>query len=185
MNGATRPFVITKPLSKPQQAPASTAIPIGTITGYCSACAKLAAATPVNATSEPSERSTPPVSKTYVTPTARIPLIEICRIRLTRFATVRKFGRASDNATKISTSAATRPSFPYSDFVLANGICVPHSGMAWCKISSGVVWRGLNSAETTPSRITRMRSLSARISFNSEETIRIAIPSRASRAMRA
>ncbi len=185
MNGATRPLVMTQPLTAPQPAPASTPRSTGTASGYCCGWAKQAATTPVSATSEPSDRSTPPVSSTKVTPTARMPLMEICRTRLTRFGTVRKIGLATYNAAQIATSAMTRPNCPCRDFNAVERIALPSPqlGMAYFMTSSCVVSSGRSSAVISPSRMTRIRSLRDRISAISDDTMMMALPSRASRRM--
>ena len=64
MNGGTRPQVTTTPLAAPQTPPASTPIAMGTMTGYWPGWAKQAATTPESATTDPNDRSTPPVSST-------------------------------------------------------------------------------------------------------------------------
>ena len=90
MNGATPPRVTRTPLTSPQAAPVSSPTAIGTKTGWSPGWAKVAQATPLRATTEPRERSTPAVSRTKVTPTARMPLMETWRATLVRFATLRK-----------------------------------------------------------------------------------------------
>ena len=81
----------------------------GTNTGCSSGCARLAATTPASATTEPSDKSTPPVRSTSVTPTARMPLIEIWRATLTRLVVVRNAGWAKDSAAQMTISAMGRP----------------------------------------------------------------------------
>src|SRR5208337_5066829 len=65
--------------------------------------------TPVNATSDPSDKSTPPVSNTNVTPTARMPLMEIWRATLIRLLEAREFGFAIPSTVTIKASARTSP----------------------------------------------------------------------------
>ena len=58
------PRVTIKPLTAPNTAPAVTPAATGTNAACCPGCANVAAITPVSATTDPSERSTPPVSNT-------------------------------------------------------------------------------------------------------------------------
>ena len=60
--------------------------------------------------------------------------------------------------------------------VAVEGGEVDHRGMAWRRISSWLVWRGLSSAESSPCRRTRMRWVKARISGSSDETSNTAVP---------
>src|SRR5690606_2647069 len=96
---------LTSPAARPQPRPTMT----GTITGRSIAqspkmalglglpfttavCAKLIAIMAVAPTTEPEERSMPPVMITWVTPTAMMPMIETCRMMM--FSRLHRLDRA-------------------------------------------------------------------------------------------
>src|ERR1035437_4782927 len=84
--------------------------------------------TPVRATSDASDKSTPPVSSTNVTPTARMPLIEIWRTMLIKLADVRKCGDASPSAVTMMASARISPNrFSQWPITAASEAAVPGS----------------------------------------------------------
>jgi len=109
MKGATPPLVTSTPFTNPQVAPVRRPTAMGMMTGWSPGCAKVAQATPLRATTEPRERSTPPVSSTKVTPTARMPLMETCRATLVRFEAVAKLSVAVASKPEMSSSTATMP----------------------------------------------------------------------------
>ena len=82
---------------------------MGTNTEWSPGWAKVAQATPLKATTDPRERSTPAVSRTNVTPTARMPLIEIWRATLVKFATLRKVSVSNDKARPTNKMTSRRP----------------------------------------------------------------------------
>ena len=66
--------------------------------------------TPVSPTTEPIERSMPPVMITKAMPTAKIPSMEIWRVVLTTFEALKKSEFDVHSAMHISTSASNMPS---------------------------------------------------------------------------
>jgi hypothetical protein len=111
INEATLPFVMINPLITPIPSPINIPTNKGTISPCVPGWAKLAAATPVNATTEPKDKSIPPDIMTNVTPMAKIPLIEVCRNTITIFCSVKKFGVAIVRIIHINNKAMNIPYF--------------------------------------------------------------------------
>src|ERR1700730_17527702 len=95
MNGGMDVQAIRVPLRRPAAAPTASPAATGARTGKSVSdgytalpasedCARLAATIAVTATTEPEDRSMPPLMITWVTPTAMMPITETCRIIATR-----------------------------------------------------------------------------------------------------
>ena len=180
MNGATLPFVTTAPLTAPQAAPVKTPASTGTTTGYCGCPHWL-----------PPRRSTPPATQ------AKGPRLRSAahshphgqnavdrdlpdHVDQVRHRQEIGFGKRQHGADHNERDDQS-PRLDRLCYRLASSSF--QVGMANFRISSWEVWRGSSSAVSTPSRITRRRSLNESNSGNSEEISRIALPARASRFM--
>ena len=94
MNGGMRVYAMRLPLTSPASAPVARPAAIGTTTGRSvsdgntarafAVCARLAAIIADSATTEPDDRSMPPVRITCVTPMASRPMIETCSTMTSR-----------------------------------------------------------------------------------------------------
>src|SRR5262245_24262296 len=89
IKGAILPNETTTPLAAPHITPVIIPIAKGITNGHSPGWAKQAATTPVSATRDPRLRSTPPVSKTNVTPTERMPFRDIWRATVIKLPYVR------------------------------------------------------------------------------------------------
>ena len=88
MNGGMPVYAIRLPFTRPASAPVARPAATGTTTGRSvsdgntarafGVCARLAAIIADNATTDPDERSMPPVRITCVTPMASRPMIDTC-----------------------------------------------------------------------------------------------------------
>src|SRR6266851_948946 len=83
--------------SEPKTAPARIPIPKAGARGQPASAANLAATTPAIATTEPTDRSSPPATITNVTAQLVIPTNETWRSTLVRFSTVKKRSVVSEN----------------------------------------------------------------------------------------
>ncbi len=91
IKGCRRPFVTSTPLIRPKPVPMASDRNMATPTGMPPAI-KLAQNAVVNASTEPTERSIPPVSITQVIPKAIKPLMDDCRSNDKKLLTVRNSG---------------------------------------------------------------------------------------------
>ena len=154
--------------------------------------------TPVKATTEPGERSMPPVTITKVSPTATMPISEVASRIESRLAVVRNGGVVSGEIDRrwrrrrprsSARSAASRSRRALRDRPVAGAVCsgAVHDGSdrldvgRSAKAASAMMRSWLKSARATspasrPVRITRMRSQRPSSSSMSEETMRIAPP---------
>lgn len=116
-NGGTLNFVMTIPLNAPNAAPAASAPrqhPQNVKPKYVSMPAMAnplpdipATIAPDRASTDPTDKSIPPVRMTSVIPTDIHRLMDVCRSTLNRLSDVRKFSDKNDMAMHINRSAAS------------------------------------------------------------------------------
>jgi len=101
MKGGMAVPAISVPFRSPAAAPTASPAATGTIAGRSVSagytartawedCARLAATIAESATTDPEDRSMPPVMMTWVTPTAMMPITETCRIMTTRRCSLKR-----------------------------------------------------------------------------------------------
>ncbi len=108
INGWSRPLVTRRPLIRPNPVPITSARSMARPTGIPFVI-KLAQNAVVKASTEPTERSIPPVSMTQVMPNAINPLIDDCRSSDKKLLTVRNSGLMMLIITARRTSAINAP----------------------------------------------------------------------------
>ena len=125
MNGGMPVYAMRLPFTRPASAPVARPAATGTMTGRSvsdgntarafGVCARLAAIIADNATTDPDERSMPPVRITCVTPMASRPMIETCstitsrRCPLKRKLAPRTCQPIASNSTAMPTSTRKMP----------------------------------------------------------------------------
>ena len=114
MKGCSLSRVMSNPCPRPISRATAKATGIPIHSGYPSPPVagedSLAMITPVRPTTEPIDRSMPPVMITKPMPIAKIPSIEICRIVLSTLDCPRKSGFEIHSTRHMSTSATNIPS---------------------------------------------------------------------------
>src|SRR5258706_12815108 len=92
---------LNRPIASPVSKPAPAASQIGRVLGH-----KALATTPVEAATEPTERSTPPVISTMVIPIAEIPTTARVLAIVTTLLALKKVGARTPKMAHITTNAA-------------------------------------------------------------------------------
>ncbi len=105
-NGASPNLATSVPLTSPKPTPDAT--PTSMASGMGIPATRPAVTMPEKATTDPTDRSMPPVRMTTSMPNASRPVVTICLSRLVRLAGVRNVSEVSAAVPAISTMSATK-----------------------------------------------------------------------------